>query len=50
MQTELRLEGAACQKYTEAYKNVIIHGRKENYIDLTQLDFLFDDVKVKVLR
>jgi integrase len=48
MQTELKLEGGACKKYMEAFKKVIRQGRKENYIDPSQMEFLFDDVKIKV--
>lgn len=48
MQSELNLQGAACKKYMEALKKVIRQGRKENFIDPSQLEFLFDDVKIKV--
>ncbi len=48
MQTNLNLEGAACKKYMEAFKKVIRQARKENYIDPTQIEFLFDEVRIKV--
>ena len=48
MQNELNLEGAACKKYMEAFKKVIRQGRKENFIEAVQLEFLFDDVKIRV--
>ena len=48
MQTKLNLEGAACKKYMEAIKRVIRQARKENYLDPNQMEFLFDDVKIKV--
>jgi site-specific recombinase XerD len=48
MQTKLKLEGAACKKYMEAIKRVIRQARKENYLDPNQMEFLFDDVKIKV--
>lgn len=48
MQTKLNLEGAACKKYLESIKRVIRQARKENYLDPNQMEFLFDDVKIKV--
>jgi site-specific recombinase XerD len=48
MQTKLNLKGAACKKYMEAFKKVIRQARKENYLDPNQMEFLFDDVKIKV--
>jgi len=48
MQTKLQLEGAACKKYMEAIKRVIRQARKENYLDPNQMEFLFDDVKIKI--
>lgn len=50
MQITLKLQGAACKKYMEALKKVIRHARKENYLDPAQMEFLFDDVKIKVNR
>ena len=47
-QTKLKLEGAACKKYMEAIKKVIRQARKENYLDPNQMEFLFDDVKIRV--
>jgi site-specific recombinase XerD len=48
MQTERTLQGAACKKYMEAFKKVIRQARKDNYIDPTQMEFLFDDLKIRV--
>jgi hypothetical protein len=36
MQTDLNLGGAACKKYMEAFKKVVRHARKENYLDPSQ--------------
>ncbi|MBP7554909.1 MAG: phage integrase SAM-like domain-containing protein [Chitinophagaceae bacterium] len=48
LQVDLRLGGAAARKYMEALKKVIRKARKENLIDSSQMEFLFDDVKIKV--
>lgn len=48
MQTELNLRGASCKKYMEALKRVIRCARKDNYIDPSQMEFLFDDIKIKI--
>lgn len=48
MQNELNLEGAACKKYIEAIKKVIRFAAKENYLDPTNLELLFEDLKIKV--
>ncbi|MBN8876459.1 MAG: site-specific integrase [Sphingobacteriales bacterium] len=48
MQTDLELGGAATKKYLEAFKKVIRHARRENYISPQQMEFLFDGVKVRV--
>ena len=50
MQNDLSLAGAACKKYMEAFKKVVRYARKENYLDSTQMEFLFDDVKIKVKK
>ena len=50
MQTGLNLQGAACKKYMEAFKKVIRQARKENYINASQMEFLFDDVKIRVKK
>ncbi len=50
MQMELKLEGVTCKKYMEALKKVIRQARKENYIDAAQMEFLFDDVKIRVKK
>ncbi|RZK02639.1 MAG: hypothetical protein EOO46_18395 [Flavobacterium sp.] len=46
----LGLEGVTCKKYMEAFKKVIREVRKENYLDPSQMEFLFDDVKIKVKK
>jgi len=48
MQVDLKLGGAAARKYMEAFKKVIRHARRENYIDPSQMEFLFDGVKIRV--
>ena len=48
MQKELNLEGAACKKYMEAFKKVIRYAAKENYLDPTNIELFFDDIKIKV--
>ncbi len=48
LQVDLELGGAAARKYMEALKKVIRKARKENYLDSIQMEFLFDDVKIKV--
>ena len=50
MQATLNLEGVTCKKYMEALKKVIRHARKENYLDPTQMEFLFDEVKIKIKK
>jgi site-specific recombinase XerD len=48
MQTDLKIAGGACKKYMEAFKKVIRQARKDNFLDPAQMEFLFDDVKIKV--
>lgn len=48
MQVDLELGGAAARKYMEALKKVIRNARRENYLVSSQMEFLFDDVKIKV--
>ncbi|MFN8288944.1 MAG: site-specific integrase [Chitinophagaceae bacterium] len=48
MQKTLKLQGGSCKKYMEGFKRVVKAARKENYIDPSQMEFLFDDVKIKV--
>lgn len=50
MSNTLNLEGATCKKYMEALKRVIRQASKENYIDPSQMEFLFDDVKIKIKK
>jgi site-specific recombinase XerD len=48
MQTTLNLQGSSCKKYMEAFKRVIKCARRDNYLDASQMEFLFEDVKIKV--
>lgn len=48
MQTKLELGGAATKKYLEAFKKVIRHPRRENFISPQQMEFLFDGIKIRV--
>lgn len=48
MQVKKNLQGSSCKKYMEAFKRVIKCARKDNYLDPSQMEFLFDDVKIKV--
>ncbi len=50
MQIDLKLLGSSCKKYMESFKRVIRQARKENYLDPSQMEFLFDDVKIKINR
>jgi hypothetical protein len=50
MQVDLKLGGAAARKYMEAFKKVIRHARRENYIDPSQMEFLFDGVRFGFLK
>ncbi|MBP6025460.1 site-specific integrase [Ferruginibacter sp.] len=48
MQVKKDLQGSSCKKYMEGLKRVIKCARKDNYLDPSQMEFLFDDVKIKV--
>ncbi len=48
MQIDKNLQGSSCKKYMEAFKRVIKCARKDNYLDPSQMEFLFDDVKIRV--
>lgn len=50
MHLTLKLEGGTCKKYMESFKKVIRQARKENYLDPSQMEFLFDDMKIKVKK
>lgn len=50
MQIELELGGAATKKYLEAFKKVIRHARRENFISPQQMEFLFDGLNVRVQK
>lgn len=48
MQVEKNLQGSSCKKYMESLKRVIKCARKDNYLDPSQMEFLFDEVRIKV--
>lgn len=48
LETDCKIAGGACKKYMESFKKVIRQARKENYLDPAQMEFLFDDIKIKV--
>lgn len=48
MQKEKALVGSSCKKYMEGFKRVIKCARKDNYLDASQMEFLFDDIHIKV--
>lgn len=50
MQSDLELTGVTCKKYMEAFKKVVRQARKESYIEPSQMEFLFDDVKIKIKK
>lgn len=50
MQIDLKLVGSTCKKYLDAIKRVIKQARKDHYMDPSQMEFLFEDVKVRVNR
>jgi site-specific recombinase XerD len=50
MQSELELGGAATKKYLEAFKKVIRHARRENFISPQQMEFLFEGLNVRVQK
>lgn len=50
MQVDLKLGGAAAKKYMEAFKKVIRHARRENYISSNQMEFLFESLNIRVQK
>ncbi|MEI9943955.1 MAG: site-specific integrase [Chitinophagaceae bacterium] len=50
MQKDLNLQGSSCRKYMESLKRVIRQARKDHYLDPSQMEFLFDDVKIRVAK
>lgn len=48
LQVDKNLQGSSCKKYMEAFKRVIRYARKDNYLDASQMEFLFDDIRIKV--
>lgn len=50
MQKELNLTGSTCKKYMESLKRVIRQARKENYLNQGQMEFMFDDIKIRMTK
>lgn len=50
LQVDLKLGGPTIKKYFDAFKKVIKAARRANLIDASQLEFLFDDVKISSKR
>ena len=50
LQVNLKLGGPTIKKYFDALKKVIKAARRENYIEASQLEFLFEDVKISAKR
>ena len=50
LQVTLKLSGPTIKKYFDALKKVIKAARRENYIEASQLEFLFEDVKISAKR
>lgn len=48
LQIKKKLQGSSCKKYMEALKRIIRQARKENFLDASQMEFLFDDIKIKI--
>ena len=46
MQVKLKLGGPTIKKYFDAFKKVVKAARRENYIDASQMEFLYEDVKI----
>jgi hypothetical protein len=42
------LEGSRIKSYFDKLKKVILTAQKDNFLDVTQTQFLFDDIKIKV--
>jgi integrase len=50
LQVNLRLGGPTIKKYFDALKKVIKAARRDDYIDASQLEFLFEDIKISAKR
>ncbi|MDQ2718142.1 MAG: site-specific integrase [Bacteroidota bacterium] len=50
LQVALNLGGTTIKKYFDAFKKVIKAAHRENYIHSSQMEFLFDDVKISSKR
>jgi site-specific recombinase XerD len=50
LQVKLKLGGPTIKKYFDALKKVIKSARRENYIDASQIQFLFEDIKISSKR
>jgi site-specific recombinase XerD len=50
LQVSLKLGGPTIKKYFDALKKVIKAAQRENYLDSTQLEYLFTDIKISSKR
>jgi site-specific recombinase XerD len=50
LQSTKDLQGATCKKYMEIVKRVITFARKDGYLDPSQMEHLFEDVRIKVAQ
>ena len=50
LQVTLKLGGPTIKKYFDALKKVLKAARREDYIEPSQLEFLFEDVKISSKR
>jgi Phage integrase SAM-like domain len=48
LEQKLGLEGSTIKSYFDKLKKVVKAAQKENFLDISQTQFLFDDVKIKV--
>jgi site-specific recombinase XerD len=48
LEQKLGLEGSTIKSYFDKLKKVVKAAHKENFLDISQTQFLFDDVKIKV--
>ena len=50
LQVNLKLGGPTIKKYFDAFKKVIKSARREDFINASQLEFLFEDIKISTKR
>jgi Site-specific recombinase XerD len=50
LQVKLKLGGPTIKKYFDAFKKIIKAARRENYIDASQMEFLYEDLKISSKR